>query len=404
MPIESVNLSEFLIESPSKIVLMVVDGLGGLPNPKTGKSELETANIPNLRALAKESALGRTVPVTTGIAPGSGAGHLALFGYDPVDYYLKRGAMEVIGTGLKLQSGEIAARGNLCTINANGIVTDRRAGRPKTGQIAPAIEKLSKNLKLPGASVSLYAMEEHRFAAIFRGDGLSDEVSDIDPGLNDRAPLIAKAATPAAEKMARVANEFTQQARNLLADEPMWNFALLRGLSQVPNVPSMKDKFKLNSAAVASYPMYRGLAQIVGMSLLPGEIHSFREEIDAVVRDWDKFNFFFIHYKPADSAGEDYDFDRKVRMLEEFDKHLPLVRELHPDVLIIAGDHSTPAIAGMHTWHPVPFLVNSALCGIGGVAEFSERSCANGMLGTFPAKHVMNLALANAVKIDKFGA
>lgn len=404
MPIEATSITEFLVESPSKIVMMVVDGLGGLPNPKTGKSELETANIPNLRALAKESALGRTVPVITGVAPGSGAGHLSLFGYDPVDYYLKRGAMEVIGTGLKLQSGEIAARGNLCTINTNGILTDRRAGRPKTGQIAPAIELLQRNIKLPGATVSLTGLEEHRFAAIFRGEGLSDEVTDTDPGMNDRPPLKARATDPAADKMAIVANAFMEQSKELLKDEPAWNFAVLRGLSKVPNVPSMKEKFKLNSAAVASYPMYRGLAQIVGMSLLPGEIHTFKEELDAVVRDWDKYNFFFVHYKPTDSAAEDFDFDRKVHMLEEFDKLLPMVRELNPDVLIVCGDHSTPAIAGMHTWHPVPFLVNSRLCGIGGVAEFTERSCAAGLLGTFPAKHVMNLALANAVKIDKFGA
>lgn len=404
MPIEQTDISEFLTETPSKIVLMVIDGLGGLPNPKTGKSELETANIPNLRALAKESALGRTVPVTTGIAPGSGAGHLALFGYDPVDYYLKRGAMEVIGAGLELRSGEVAARGNLCTIGTDGLLKDRRAGRPKTAETPPLLEKLMKGLKLDGATVRLSPLEEHRFAAIFVGEGLNDDVTDVDPGFNDRPPLVAKARTPAAEKMARVANQFTQQAGKILANEPKMNYALIRGLSQVPIVPSMKDKFKLNAAAVASYPMYRGLAQIVGMNLLPGEIHTFPEELDAVERSWDKFNFFFIHYKPADSAGEDFDFDRKVRMIEEFDKHLPRVRQLQPDVLIICGDHSTPAIAGMHTYHPVPFMINSKICGIGGIAEFSERSCAQGLVGTFPAKHVMNLALANAVKIDKFGA
>ena len=400
MPLDLDGIAE---ATPSKIVLVVIDGLGGVRDPQRGVSEMDAARTPNLDALAAESSLGVTDPVMPGITPGSGPGHLSLFGYDPVECLIKRGAMEALGIGLDLQPGEIAARGNFCTIDSNGRGVDRRAGRPPTEETAPLCAVLD-HMDLEGAEVSVYPVRDHRYAAVFRGDGLDGDVSDTDPLKTGLSPAESVAITPAAAAMARVANQFSRQAKQALAGRSPANMALLRGFSGLPHLPSMSQRFKLTPAAIAVYPMYRGLARIVGMDLLESEGQTLGDELDTAAKNWGKYDFFFIHVKGTDAAGEDGDFERKARALEDVDRYIPKLRDLEPDAIMIAGDHSTPSVLSAHSWHPVPFLLHSRYCQHEGVAEFTERSCSRGLLGRFPAQQALGLGMANALKLAKFGA
>ena len=400
MPFE--YITEIAEVTPSRIVLLVVDGLGGLPHPKTGRSELEMAHIPNLDALAAVSVLGLTDPVLTGITPGSGPGHQALFGYDPVKHMIKRGVMEALGIGLTLQEGEIAARGNFCTLDSAGRMIDRRAGRIPTEESTPLCHLLD-SIEVAGAELSVYPVKDHRFVAVFRGDGLNDDLSESDPPRAGLPPLVMRALSPGAEKLARIANEFCEKARGALAGRSVANMVFLRGFSQLPHVPSMTERLKLHPAAIAAYPMYRGLARIVGMEILDAGA-TLQDEFDALARHFQDYDFLFIHFKAADAAGEDGDFEAKVRALEEVDQYIPKLRALKPEVIMVAGDHSTPAVLAGHSWHPVPFLLHSAYCRPDGIGEFSEKACARGTLGRFPAQQALLLAMANALKLTKFGA
>ncbi|MSQ25911.1 MAG: 2,3-bisphosphoglycerate-independent phosphoglycerate mutase [Dehalococcoidia bacterium] len=397
-----IHVTEIAESTPTKIVLLVADGLGGLAHPETGLSELETARLPNLNALAAKSVLGLTVPVHAGVTPGSGPGHLSLFGYDPLEYPIKRGIMEALGVGIPVRAGEIAARGNFCTVDGHGVVADRRAGRLPSEQSEPLCALLNK-ITVSGAEVAVHPVKDHRFVAVFHGEGLSDEVTETDPGKVGVAPVAVRATAAAGEKMARIANEFAAKAKQALAGRSPANMVLVRGFSGAPTVPSMMERFKLKPAAIASYPMYRGLAQIVGMDVLRTG-NTMDAEIETLREQWGKYDFFFVHYKHADAAGEDGDFPKKVRVLEEFDSYLPKVLALKPDVLMVAGDHSTPAVMGGHSWHPVPFLLHARLAGADGVAGFNERTCARGSLGRFPAKDSLMLAMACALKLVKYGA
>ncbi|MBI3743898.1 MAG: phosphoglycerate mutase, partial [Chloroflexi bacterium] len=300
------HITDIAESTPTKIVLTVVDGLGGLLHPKYGKSELEAANLPNLRALASESVLGLTDPVAPGVTPGSGPGHLALFGYDPQEYPIKRGVMEALGIGLTLKPGEVATRGNFCTIDSKGNVTDRRAGRIPSEEAAPLVAKLNE-ITVDGAEVSVYPVKEHRIVVIFKGKGLDDEVTETDPQKTGVPPLEVRPLRPQAEKMARIANQFSAKAKRVLAGQPRGNMALLRGFSQLPHVPSMAERYKLKAAAIAAYPMYRGLSMIVGMRIIVTGA-TFADECETLAKHWQEHDFFYIHFKPADAAGEDGDF------------------------------------------------------------------------------------------------
>jgi len=385
----------------SKIVLLVVDGLGGYPGPNTGKSELEVASLPNLDALARESAAGLTTPVLPGVTPGSGPGHMALFGYDPVKYLMGRGVLEAIGIGVDLKDGEIAARGNLCTVDGQGILVDRRAGRIPTAESEP-LAKLLDQIEVPDVTVSVYPVREHRFVVVFAGEGLGESVTETDPQTTGSAPLDPESLSEGSAVTARVARAFIGQARRVLGDREVANMVLLRGFSRLPDLPDMGKAYKLTPAAIAAYPMYRGLAQLVGMEVLQTGA-TFDDELDTLEQNLGGHDFFFLHYKPADSAGEDGDFDAKVAALEALDARIPRLRALGADTLVVAGDHSTPAVMGNHSWHPVPLLVHSGLTKGDGVEGFSERQCAAGSLGRLPATSVMMLALAHAGKLAKFG-
>jgi 2,3-bisphosphoglycerate-independent phosphoglycerate mutase len=396
------QLKEITRQSDSKIVLLVIDGLGGLPRPETGKTELETAHTPNLAELANKGNCGLTDPVSPGITPGSAPGHLALFGYDPIKFAVGRGILEAMGIDFDLKKGDVAARGNFCTIDSKGLVTDRRAGRIATEQNAELCKKLSK-ITLEGAQLYVVPVKEHRFLLVFRGEGLSGDASDSDPQQVGVTPLNVVALSPKGKKTAKLANDFAAKAKTALADSHTANMVLLRGFSQHPNLPTMSDIFKLNPAAIAAYPMYRGLAKLVGMKILNTGA-TIEEEFDTLVKHYAEHDFFFIHVKKTDSTGEDGDFDAKVRALEEIDRLLPKITSLNPDVLIVTGDHSTPAMLKGHSWHPLPLVLYSKWCRADRVREFGETACASGGLGRFPAVEVMPLAMANALKLTKFGA
>lgn len=388
--------------TPSKIVFLVLDGLGGLPLPETGKTELETANTPNLDRLAAEGVCGLSDPVAPGITPGSAPGHLGLFGYDPVKYEIGRGVLEATGIDFVVQPGDVAARGNFCTVDNNGLVTDRRAGRISDEKCADLCQILDGQ-SIDGIEVIVRPVKGHRFIAVFRGEGLSPEVSDSDPQQTGLPPLDIYAENSEAAKMANIANKFASITRELLAEQNPANMVLLRGFSGEPGFPSMKEIYKLNPAAVAGYPMYRGLARLVGMDTLdtgPGI-----GDVFATVKEYyENYDFFFLHYKPTDAAGEDGDFDRKVKAIEEVDSALPDLLTLKPDVLVVTGDHSTPAVLKGHSWHPVPILLSSKFCRTDDADNFSETSCVKGGLGRIHAVDIIPLAMANALKLKKFGA
>lgn len=396
------QIKDITRSTPSKIVLLVIDGLGGLPHPETGKTELETANTPNLDRLAKEGICGLVDTVGPGITPGSAPGHLALFGYDPLKFTVGRGVLEALGIDFELQEGDIATRGNFCTMDKNGIITDRRAGRISTSKCTELCQLLD-GIKIDDVDLLVSPVREHRFVVVFRGEGLEDELSDSDP---QRDGMPTKEVIPLATGAARAAhivNKFIAQAKATLADHYPTNMVLLRGFAQYPNLPLMSEVFKLKPAAIAAYPMYRGLAKVVGMEVLATG-STIQEELDTLIQHYDSYDFFFIHIKGTDSAGEDGDFDRKAGIIEEVDIALPSLTSLNPDVIIVTADHSTPALLKGHSWHPVPFLLRSNWCRPDQVQEFSEKACSSGSLGRFLATNIMPLALANAQKLSKFGA
>jgi 2,3-bisphosphoglycerate-independent phosphoglycerate mutase len=400
-------LEGLVLEGTSKIVLLVLDGVGDLPDEShEWRTPLEAALTPNLDRVVPDGALGRLVPVAPGITPGSGPGHLALFGYDPIATQVGRGVLEALGAGLELRPGDVAARANFCTVDAAGVVTDRRAGRIDTAASTRLVERLAKEIpRIEDAQMILAPGKGHRFVALFRGPGLGGEASDADPHKEGK-PIPASRALAggaAAEKTARVANGFIARAREVLAKDHPANAAMLRGLSERPKIAGYGERFKLRAAAIAGYPMYRGLGQLAGMDVLPtGETPA--EAFATARKHWASYDFFFIHVKGTDMAGEDGDFDKKRACIEEVDRALPDLLALEPTVLCVTGDHSTPAPMKGHSWHPVPALIVASCCGADREPRFHEKSARGGSLGTQASKDLMPLLLAHAGRLDKFGA
>ncbi|HEX2439478.1 MAG TPA: 2,3-bisphosphoglycerate-independent phosphoglycerate mutase [Methylomirabilota bacterium] len=390
------------VENTTKIVLLSLDGLGGLPRPETGRSEMESARLPNLSALASASACGLLRHVAPGITPGSGPGHLGLFGYDPLAFQVGRGVLEALGIEFDLRAGDLAARGNFCTIDAAGLITDRRAGRIATDVCVRLTERL-RTIRLPGVEVLVEPVKEHRFVLVLRGPGLAGGLSETDPQALGKAPLPVRALSSAANHTAELVNAFIIEARKRLADAAPANMILLRGFDQLPELPRFPEVYAMRAAAIAAYPMYRGLAKLVGMDVLKTG-GTFADEIATLREHWAAYDFFFVHYKDTDKAGEDGDFDAKVQALERFDTFIPAIREMGADVIVVSGDHATPSVLAAHGWQPVPVLVWSRYCGADPVTAFTERACASGTLGLLPAHHLMPLIMANALRLTKFGA
>ncbi len=395
-------MKEISRPSPTKIVLIVIDGLGGLPNPETGKTELESAHTPNLDTLVTVGECGLADPIAPGITPGSAPGHLALFGYDPISCNIGRGVLEAIGIDVELQPGDVAARGNFCTVDKKGLVTDRRAGRISTEKCTELC-RLLDGMSIDDVKILVYPVREHRFVAVFRGSNLVADVTESDPQQTGVAPLSITALNPKAAKLADAANKFAAQAKEILAEQHPANMVMLRGFSRQPDLPTMSEIYKLRPLAIAIYPMYRGLARLVGMDIARTGT-TLEDEFTTLGQNYKDYDFFFLHIKWTDSAGEDGDFGRKVDILEQIDRALPDVVNMEPDVLVITGDHSTPAVLSGHSWHPVPLLICSKYCQPDGVRAFSEPAFLQGGLGRLNATQIMPLAMANALKLNKFGA
>jgi 2,3-bisphosphoglycerate-independent phosphoglycerate mutase len=386
----------------SKIVLVVADGLGGLPMEPGGKTELESARTPNLDALARDATCGLSIPVLPGITPGSGPGHLGLFGYDPLKYRIGRGILEALGINFDVGPRDVAVRGNFCTVDAAGLITDRRAGRPTTERCVAMCRKL-QTIRISGVEVFVEPVREHRFVVVFRGDNLGDAVNDTDPQQTACKPLVAGGADAASQNTARIVNSFVAEAGRVLSEEAPTNMVTLRGFARYPKIGTMQEIYGLNSVAVAVYPMYKGLARLVGMDIADAGA-TLSDQIESLRKLWDRYDFFFLHYKYTDSTGEDGNFEAKVEMIERLDNEIPKIRALNPDVLIVTGDHSTPSKMRSHSWHPVPTLLWSKRCRPDPVTEFGESYCLRGGLGQFQAMYLLPMALANAGRLGKYGA
>lgn len=401
----AVNLpDDVVLDEGGKIVLAVMDGLGGLPDERHGLTELEAAKTPNLDEISKRAALGLHIPVTWGIAPGSGPGHLALFGYDPIRYNIGRGVLSALGVGFRLEPGDVAIRLNFATVDGNGNVTDRRAGRPSDDENRRLIEALRAGVSGPaGVQVFFESEKEHRAVLILRGDDLGADVGDTDPQAVGVAPLRAEAKSPESGRTADALNTILDGARAVLRDEERANALLARGIDAFHRYPTFAERYRLKALAIARYPMYSGVARLVGMEPYPLQ-KTDADSVSVLAAKYAEYDFHFIHFKAMDSRGEDGDFDAKVAAIEAVDKLIPQITALDPDVFIVTGDHSTPALWRAHSWHPVPILLASKWCRWAAEATFGERSCRSGELGTFPASSIMTMALAHAGRLAKFGA
>jgi len=396
-------MRELATEGKTRILLLILDGLGGLPVTPDGPTELEAAHTPNLDALAARSMCGLSTPVAPGISPGSGPGHLALFGYDPLRYEIGRGVLEALGIGFDLQPADVAARGNFCTLDPKtGLITDRRAGRIPTEVGARLCEKL-RQVRLPGVETFVEPVQEYRFLLVLRGKGLYDGLTETDPQQVGKPPLLVEPLRPEAAHTAELFNQWLAEARKLLADEYPANGCNLRGIAKDPGLPQMPQIYKLRCGAIATYPMYRGVAKLAGMEVLPtGE--TIEDEVETLKAHWANYDFFFLHVKKTDSRGEDGDFEGKVKVIEHLDEVLPGILALGPDVVIVTGDHSTPAVWKAHSWHELPVLLWARYIRPDGVKQFGERPCMAGGLGHIHHVDLMPLAMAHAGRLTKFGA
>jgi 2,3-bisphosphoglycerate-independent phosphoglycerate mutase len=394
-------LTDLCTDTPSKIILFVMDGLGGLPIQ--GKTELEAAHTPNLDNLAAQSVCGLSEPVFMGITPGSGPAHLSLFGYDPLEHILGRGILEAMGVGVDVGKDDMVARGNFATLEQD-LVTDRRAGRIPTSvneSLCADINEFLESRK--GPRITVYPGKEHRFVIKFSGEYLCDALSDADPQKENKSRVYTQPLNEEAQKTAKMVNSFLDDITEFLKDSSPANTVLLRGFSKYPSLPSMKDLFKINPVALANYPMYKGLAKLAGMAIVEvgPEIEDLFDSLDEIYAD---YNFFYIHVKKTDAAGEDGDYKRKIAAIAETDTHIPRLVDKDPEVLVVTSDHSTPCILKSHSWHPNPFLLRAKTAMPDSVVRFSERTCCHGYLGRFQAIYAMPLMLAHAGKLKKYGA
>lgn len=400
--------SELTLKTGAKMALVVLDGVGDIATREQGYvTPLEAAVTPNLDALSKDSAQGRMFPVAPGITPGSGPGHLGLFGYDPLEFQVGRGVIEALGLGMELRAGDVAARANFCTLDSTGTVTDRRAGRIDTAVCEKLCAMLAAKVKKVGdAEVLIKAGKGHRFVVVFRGKGLEGPLTDADPhreGLSIPEVRPVDAQSAKAKKAAKLVAEFYKAALPIIANEKPANGFLLRGIAHQPAIPNFQERYGMRAGCIAVYPMYKGLAQLVGMAKLEGP-QTIAEQFERYVAEYDNYDFFFIHYKYTDMHGEDGNFPAKRKAIEELDAALPILLRKKPDVIAVTGDHSTPCVVKGHSWHPQPVLLHSALSGSDKLDRFTETGANSGSLGIFAAKYLIRLMQANAKMFDKFGA
>ncbi|MEN3044132.1 MAG: 2,3-bisphosphoglycerate-independent phosphoglycerate mutase [Candidatus Hydrothermales bacterium] len=395
-------VKEIISKNNKKILLFVIDGLSGLP--LNGKTEMEVANKPNLDELAKRSTCGRILPCEWGITPGSGPAHLSLFGYDPFRYQIGRGVLEALGVGADLKKGDIAIRCNFCKIDENGIVVDRRAGRIETEESRKLVEKLKGEIKkIDDVEIILYPGKEHRFVLILRGEELSPELKDTDPLKEGKKPFDLVAKDKKTEKTKKVVEDFLKKAAKVLKDEKKANYVLLRGFSSLPEWETFEEKWKLKACGIAYYPMYKGLAKLVGMDVVEN-VNDFEEACNLLPEVFKNYDFIYLHYKETDKKGEDGDFYGKVKEIENVDKYIPFIIKSGADVIAITADHSTPAVLKSHSWHPTPLLIYSPIIEPDNCEKFDEREVLKGYLGIIKGNKLLPLLLALSGKLEKFGA
>lgn len=412
-------LSDLKFKNDSKILFWVFDGVGGLPHPETGKTELEMADTPALDAFARRAACCGLEPGTAGVTPGSGPGHMSIFGYPSEELELPRGVVEVLGaekvlrdgepvSGFKLRAGDIAMRGNFATteLNSEGVkvVSDRRANSIETSESARVCEVLSREISLDGYEVYLFPGKQHRFALVIRGEGLGGTLSDGDPQKSGLPVKTIEALDEEAEKAAELVNDVVRQATEVLEDEPQANTVLMRGIGTPPDVPTLEELYGIRCAAIATYPMYRGIASLVGMDTLEVGSMDHADEVATLEEHFDDYDFFYLHIKETDSWAHKGDWDKKVDVLEECDPLFERALNLGFDVVVVTGDHCTPCLLAEHSWHPIPTMLWSKTCLSGHSEAYSERECVRGTYGIRPAMDIMPLALAEAGRRNKFGA
>ncbi|OGO35550.1 MAG: phosphoglycerate mutase [Chloroflexi bacterium RBG_16_57_11] len=396
-------INEMAVDNGSKIVMLVMDGLGGLPLEPGGPTELEAARTPNMDALTARASLGLSDVVAPAFSPGSGPGHMSMFGYDPLEVLIGRGVLEAMGIGFPLTHKDVAVRANFCTMDASGNITDRRAGRIPTEECAKRVEVL-RQIQIPGVQIFVEPVKEYRFVLVLRGEGLGANIPDNDPQLTGIPALPIVAEDSASEKTADILRQWWAEANKLLAAHPPANSCLLRGISKDPGMPRFPEVFKMRSAAVAVYPMYKGVARLVGMDVIDHNGETPAEEFEVVRQHWDEYDFFFVHIKKTDSYGEDGDFEARVHVIETVDEALPILLALKPEVIVITGDHATPAKLKRHSWHPVPVLLAADSARFGVPGKFGEALCLHGTLGRIRHVDIMPLALAHAMRLGKYGA
>ncbi|MFH1414479.1 MAG: 2,3-bisphosphoglycerate-independent phosphoglycerate mutase [Elusimicrobiota bacterium] len=399
------KLAKLISKNDSKIVLVVMDGVGDIPD-SSGKTALEEASTPNLDELAGNSELGLTIPVDLGITPGSGPAHLSLFGYDPLEHEIGRGVLEALGIGLKLTGNDLAARANFATRSSDGIIEDRRAGRIPTEENERLCAKLKESLQpVNGVDIKVYPGKEHRFVVVFRGEGLSDNLLDADPEVNGLKERPVEALDKESEKAKEVANKFMASVNRILKDENPANSCLLRGMAKVPGIRTFEERYGLKSCAIATYPMYKGLSRLVGMDVIEGLV-SIEDEVNKLKELYDRYDFFYLHVKKTDSYGEDGNRASKVKVIEEFDGFLPKILKLSPEVICVTADHSTPTPMKSHSWHPNPIMIKGTRMRNNSCKKlaFTEQDCLRGVYGTFHAVDVIQLLLSQAGRLKKFGA
>ena len=402
-------IKSILNPNGSKILMLVMDGVGGMRTAEFPTTELEAAKTPNLDKWALRGSLGRTLPAARGMAVGSGPGHLSLFGYNPMEpvHVIGRGGREAAGIDYPLKPTDVAIRGNFATLDASGKITDRRAGRISSEEAAPVIAKMQKAVSAPidGVSIKVLPVKEYRFAIILDCEGLGSDIHDTDPQKTGVEPLPVTAVidSPENAKTVRVMTEAIKKMREAIKDEPKANGFSLRGFAKDPGLETFKNRYGLKAAAIATYPLYRGVARLCGMDVLKTG-QTVADEFQTLKEVWNDYDFFFLHVKKTDSSGEDGNREAKIKVIEETDRALAILDELKPDVLVVTGDHSTPPPMKSHSFHPVPFLVTSKLCDIDDAQRVTERECDKGTLGVFHAYEIMNLALAHAGRLQKFGS
>ena len=396
-------IQKLTLQNDNKVVLFIIDGLGGIPTGLKNKTELEAASTPNLDGMAKQGVCGLHQPIGPGVTPGSGPAHLSVFGYDPVGHQVGRGVLAALGVNFDLRAGDVAARGNFCTVDEDGLITDRRAGRIPT-QTNAQLCALLRNITVPGVEIFIETVKEHRFLIVLRGANLSGDLADTDPQAVGKKPLDPVPGNPGAAQTAEYVKQFINQAATVLKDQSPANMLALRGFASQPKWPTMSEVWGVRAGAIAAYPMYRGVAKLVGMEVVETGTE-IEDEFDTLEKRWNDYDFFFFHIKPTDSAGENGDYDLKVSLIERVDRQIPRLLALKPDSVVVTGDHSTPAAMKSHSWHPVPVLLWAPLCRPDAVQTFGERACMTGGLGPrIPGVDLMPLAMANAGKLEKFGA